>query len=54
MVTIVSGLLILLLGLTSIPSTPLLIVLILLLLSPIFYGLKVWIEMLGAEEITIT
>ena len=54
MVTIVSGLLILLLGFTSIPSIPLLIVLILLLLAPIFYGLKVWIEMLGAEEIPLT
>lgn len=53
-VTLVSGLIILLLGLTSIPTVPLLIVLVLLLLAPIFYGLKVWIDMLGAEEIAMS
>jgi low temperature requirement protein LtrA len=53
-VTFVSGLIILLLGLTSIPAIPLLVVLILLLLAPVLYGLKVWIQMLGAEEIPIT
>lgn len=53
-VTLVSGLIIVVLGLTRIPAIPLLILLVLLLLAPIFYGLKVWIEMLGAEEITLS
>jgi hypothetical protein len=29
-------------------------VLIVLMLAPVFYGLKVWITMLGGEEIPIT
>ena len=53
-VTLVSGLLVLLLGFTNIPAVPLLAILILLLLTPIFYGIKMWIEALGAEEIAIT
>lgn len=52
-VTFVSSLLILLLGLTSIPAVPLLIVLILLMLTPVFYGIKMWIQFLGAEEIAL-
>lgn len=35
------------------PSIPCLVLLILLLLAPIFYGLKVWIKLLGGEEIEI-
>ena len=52
-VTFVSSLLILLLGLTSVPTLPLLIVLILLMLTPVFYGIKMWIQFLGAEEIAL-
>jgi hypothetical protein len=33
---------------------PNLIILILLMLAPVFYGLKVWIQVLGAEEIRVT
>ena len=32
----------------------LILVLIIVMLAPVFYGLKVWITMLGAEEIPIT
>ena len=53
-VTLVSGLIVLFLGFTGLPTIPLLVVLILLLLAPIFYGLKAWIQLLGAEEIAIT
>jgi low temperature requirement protein LtrA len=53
-VTLVSGLLILLLGFTGLSTIPLLVILVLLMLTPVFYGLKIWIQELGAEEITIT
>jgi low temperature requirement protein LtrA len=53
-VTFVSSIIILLLGFSGLTAIPLLIILILLMLAPVFYGLKVWIQMLGAEEITIT
>ena len=53
-ITFISGLVILLLGFTSLSTIPLLMVLILLLLTPIFYGVMVWITMLGGEEIQIT
>lgn len=51
--TLLAGTLILILGLTSIGTIPLLLVLLLLLLAPIFYGLLVWIQVLGAREIEI-
>jgi low temperature requirement protein LtrA len=53
-VTLISGLVILLLGFSGMSAIPLLIVLSLLMLTPIFYGLKVWIQMLGGEEIALT
>jgi hypothetical protein len=53
-VTFISGLVILLLGFSGLSTMPLLIVLNLLMLAPIFYGLKVWIQMLGGEEIALT
>jgi hypothetical protein len=53
-VTFVSGLIILLLGFSNLGPIPLLIVLILVMLAPVFYGLKVWIQMLGAEEAQLT
>ena len=51
--TIGSALLILLLGFFSLPIIPLLIILVLLMLVPVLYGIVVWIQVLGAEEITI-
>lgn len=53
LITIISGLLVLLLGLLNIPTIPFLTVLILLMITPVFYGVKVWIAVLGAEEIVI-
>ena len=52
-VTLVCALIILLLGFTSLPTIPFLVTLVLLMLIPNFYGLKVWIQVFGAEEITI-
>lgn len=51
--TVVSSLLILVLGFSNLPAIPLLAILVILMLVPIFYGIKVWIQVLGAEEITI-
>ncbi len=52
-VTFISGSLILLLGVLGLPTIPLLITLVLFMLAPIFYGVKVWIQMLAAEEIPL-
>ena len=52
-ITLASGLLILLLGIPNLAAIPLLVSLTLLMLVPIFYGIKVWIQVFGAEEITI-
>lgn len=52
-ITFVSALLVLLLGFLNLPTIPLLLVLLLLMTMPIFYGVKVWIQVFGAEEITI-
>lgn len=52
-ITLASGLAILLLGFTRLSTIPLLITLIVFMLTPIIYGFKVWIEVLGAEEMTI-
>jgi hypothetical protein len=43
-----------LLGFFGFNTIPLLIMLVLLLLTPIFYGVMVWIRLIGAEEITLT
>jgi hypothetical protein len=43
-------LIILLLGIPNLPVIPLLIILVLLMISPVFYGILVWIQVLGAEE----
>ncbi len=53
MITFVSALLILLLGILNLPTIPILIILVLLMITPIFYGIKVWIQVFGAEEIAI-
>jgi low temperature requirement protein LtrA len=51
--TLLAGTLIVMLGMTSIGTIPLLLVLILLLLVPVFYGLLVWIQVFDAREIEI-
>lgn len=54
LITLVSALIVLLLGVISLPTIPLLIVLVLVMVTPVFYGIKVWIQVFGAEEIPIT
>jgi low temperature requirement protein LtrA len=54
LVTLFSAALCIILGMTDLPALPLLIVLNALLLLPVFYGLKVWIQVLGAEEIVLS
>jgi hypothetical protein len=41
-----------LLGFTNLTAIPLLAALVMLLL-PVFYGLKVWVTVLGGKEITL-
>jgi len=53
-VTRISAIIVFLLGFSSLSTIPLLIVLILLMLAPVFYGFKIWLEMLGAEASTLT
>ena len=53
-VTLVSGFIILLVGFSNLSTIPLLAVLILLLLTPVLYGIVVWIKLLGAREIAFT
>lgn len=50
-ITSFSSLLILFLGFLQLPAIPLLLILIVLLLVPIFYGIKVWIQVFGGAEI---
>jgi low temperature requirement protein LtrA len=52
-ITLFSALVALLMGATNLAPIPLLIVLIVLLLLPVFYGLKVWITVFGAQEFTL-
>ncbi|WP_420640705.1 low temperature requirement protein A [Candidatus Leptofilum sp.] len=51
---LISAVVIALLGITNLEIMPLLIIVILLLLAPVFYSFRVWIEMLGAEEIPLS
>jgi hypothetical protein len=53
-VTLISAIIVFLLGFSSLSTIPLLIVLILLMLAPVFYGFKIWLELLGAGEIALT
>jgi low temperature requirement protein LtrA len=46
------ALIVLLLGIFALPTIPLLIVLVLVMITPVLYGVKVWITVLGAEEVT--
>src|ERR1700752_623713 len=52
-VKFIAGILILLAGLTSMSTIPLLIVLILLMLVPVLYGILVWIKVFDARELEI-
>ena len=52
-VTLVMSVLILLLGIPTIPTIPFLLILIIFMLVPVFYGIKVWIQVFNAEEIPI-
>jgi low temperature requirement protein LtrA len=49
--TLVSGVIILLLGFSGLSTIPLLSVLILLLLTPVIYGVAVWIKVVSAREL---
>ena len=52
--TLISGVIILLLGLSGLNTIPLLVVVIFLLLAPVLYGIVVWVKRFGGEEIAIT
>jgi hypothetical protein len=52
--TLIFGLLIPILGLTCLESIPLLSIIIALLLTPIIYGVIVWVKIFGGEEIPIS
>ncbi len=53
-VTFAAGLIILLLGNSQIGIIPLLIFIIVLMLTPVVYGIKVWVGLLDREEIAIS
>ncbi len=53
MATFIAGGIILLLGLSSLNTIPLLLIVISLMLAPVFYGIVVWVNLRGAEEIVI-
>jgi low temperature requirement protein LtrA len=50
-VTFIAGILVILAGLLRIGTIPLLLVLIILLLAPVFYGILVWIKVFDAREL---
>jgi low temperature requirement protein LtrA len=52
-VMFIAGILVVLSGLTSIGTIPLLLVLIAWLLTPVFYGILVWIKVFDARELEI-
>lgn len=52
-VTVVCAAFILLLAFFNLPAIPFLALLVLLMLLPVFYGIKVWIQVFGAEEIPL-
>jgi low temperature requirement protein LtrA len=52
--TFVSGGIILLLGFSSLNTIPLLLIAILLMLTPVIYGIVVWVNMRAAEDIAFT
>ena len=48
---LISAILIMLLGFISLKTIPLLIAIAVLLLMPVFFGIRVWVETLGGDEI---
>ena len=52
--TLVAAVVILGLGFTSVSTIPLLVLLNLLMLAPVFWGLRVWIDVFGAAEIKLS
>jgi hypothetical protein len=52
-VLFLSSLIALLLGFTNLGTIPLLVLLVLLMLAPVFYGVKTWLRLLGAEASTL-
>jgi low temperature requirement protein LtrA len=52
-VMFIAGILVILSGMTSMSTRPLLLVLITLLLAPVFYGILVWIKVFDARELEI-
>ncbi len=51
LITVGCALIVLLLGIFNLHAIPLLIVLVLVMITPVLYGVKVWITVLGAEEV---
>lgn len=49
-ITVVVSAIILLIGFTGLDTIPLLIIVIIAMLTPIFYAVKVWVETMSAEE----
>lgn len=49
--TFTSGVIILLLGLTNLNTIPLMIIVIILMLTPVLYGIAIWVNLRGAEVI---
>ncbi len=52
--TFMSGVIILLLGLTNLNTIPLMVIVIGLMLTPVLYGIAVWVTLRGAEEVAVT
>ena len=48
----ISALLIVALGFIPVDTIPLLSIIVLLLLLPVFFGLRVWVETVGTDEVT--
>jgi len=53
LITLVSAVIGLFLGILNLPTIPLLIILVLVMITPVFYGIKVWIQVFNAEEIPL-
>jgi low temperature requirement protein LtrA len=51
--TFISGVIILLLGLTNLNTIPLMVIVISFMLTPVLYGIAVWVNLRGAEEIAL-
>ena len=51
-ITLISGAVIGFLGLTSLEAVPLLILMVLLMLTPVFYGIKVWVRQFEGKNVS--